>query len=108
MTIILFDESNRGEVKADFSIVPVVTSDVDVGVDVDVDDDEDDVDDDDDDDEVDEVEEEDDSEVGELAGAAVGEVDADEVDALEMADDSDELLSDKLEEPKVRLLPAPA
>lgn len=80
LTIILFGESSKGEVKADFKMVPLAL----VGEF---------------EDNVDEFEF-----VGELAEVAAGEVADDEVEALDMADESDELLSDKPDEPSVRLL----
>lgn len=77
VTIILFGESSRGEVKADLRMVPL--------------------------DELEAVESELELElVGEPAEVAAGEVADDEVEADEMADESDELLSDRLAEPSAR------
>jgi hypothetical protein len=83
-TMILLGESIKGEVKADFSIVPLAA-----------------------DDEVfepiDELDEDEvDEEVGDAAEVAAGEVDEDNVEPVEMVDESDELLSDNCDEPNVR------
>ena len=91
VTIILFGDSKRGEVRADLSIVPLADE---------ANEEVDEVDDELDDDELDDDDDDDDDEVGELAEvAATGDV----VEAVEMADESDELLSDKLDEPSARL-----
>ena len=82
-TMILLGESIRGEVKADFSMVPLAVDEAEELETVEDDDDED-------------------EEVGEPAEVAAGDVDEDEVEAVEMADESDELLSDNCDEPIVR------
>lgn len=83
VTIILFGESSMGEVKADLRMAPLDDAEEPAEL----------------------VDSEDELElVGEPAEVAAGEVAEEEVEAVEMADESDELLSDKLEEPSVRLL----